>query len=34
MVTGPVSMPFISLSVRDWAYRAQSTVIGAARRVL
>ena len=31
MVTGPVSMPFIGLVVRDWAYSAQATVMGARR---
>jgi hypothetical protein len=31
MVTGPVSMPFIGLLVRDCAYLAHSTVMGALR---
>ena len=31
MVTGPVSMPFITWSVLDWAYADHSTVIGLAR---
>ena len=31
MVTGPVSMPFTGLSVRDWAYFAHSTVIASGR---
>ncbi|STT00580.1 Uncharacterised protein [Klebsiella pneumoniae] len=31
MVTGPVSIPFTGLSVRDCAYFAQSTVIACGR---
>ncbi len=31
MVTGPVSIPFMGLSVSDWAKRAQATVMGAGR---
>ncbi|SVJ79178.1 Uncharacterised protein [Klebsiella pneumoniae] len=31
MVTGPVSMPFITLSVRLWAYLIHSTVMARGR---
>ena len=31
IVTGPVSIPFTGLSVSDWAYLVQSTVIAFGR---
>ncbi len=33
MVTGPVSMPFIFLSVSDWAYLIHSTIIAFGRLI-